>query len=100
MLETKKGIVAVEAVSLCLLQSKKKFERECREAEKAQQSYERLDNDTNATKADVEKAKQQLNLRTHMADENKNEYAAQLQNFNGEQHKHYYIVIPQIYKVK
>lgn len=45
-------------------------------------------------------AKQQLNLRTHMADENKNEYAAQLQNFNGEQHKHYYIVIPQIYKVK
>lgn len=36
-------------------QSKRKFERECREAEKAQQSYERLDNDTNATKADVEK---------------------------------------------
>lgn len=35
-----------------------------------------------------------------MADENKNEYAAQLQNFNGEQHKHFYIVIPQIYKVK
>lgn len=34
-----------------------------------------------------------------MADENKNEYAAQLQNFNGEQHKHFYIVIPQIYKV-
>ncbi|KAJ6658414.1 hypothetical protein lerEdw1_020118 [Lerista edwardsae] len=78
--------------------SKKKFERECKEAEKAQQCYERLDNDTNATKADVEKAKQQLNLRTHMADENKNEYAAQLQNFNGEQHKHFYIVIPQIYK--
>lgn len=51
------GIVAVEAVSLCLLQSKKKFERECREAEKAQQSYERLDNDTNATKADVEKVR-------------------------------------------
>lgn len=37
------------------LQSKKKFERECREAEKAQQCFERLDNDTNATKADVEK---------------------------------------------
>lgn len=35
-----------------------------------------------------------------MADENKNEYAAQLQNFNGEQHKHFYVVIPQIYKVK
>ncbi|EMP36624.1 Formin-binding protein 1-like protein, partial [Chelonia mydas] len=97
------GRKAQQYLDMCWKQmdnSKKKFERECREAEKAQQSYERLDNDTNATKADVEKAKQQLNLRTHMADENKNEYAAQLQNFNGEQHKHYYIVIPQIYKSK
>ncbi|KAG8436744.1 hypothetical protein GDO86_007725 [Hymenochirus boettgeri] len=33
-----------------------------------------------------------------MADESKNEYAAQLQNFNAEQHKHFYIVIPQVYK--
>ncbi|XP_069497938.1 formin-binding protein 1-like isoform X2 [Ambystoma mexicanum] len=78
--------------------SKKKFERECKEAEKAQQTYERLDNDSNTTKADVDKAKQQLNMRTHLADESKNDYAAQLQNFNGEQHKHFYIVIPQIYK--
>ncbi|KAJ1170971.1 hypothetical protein NDU88_002842 [Pleurodeles waltl] len=78
--------------------SKKKFERECREAEKAQQTYERLDNDSNTTKADVDKAKVQLNMRTHLADECKNDYAAQLQNFNGEQHKHFYIVIPQIYK--
>ncbi|XP_073907060.1 formin-binding protein 1-like isoform X2 [Castor canadensis] len=95
------GRKAQQYLEMCWKQmdnSKKKFERECREAEKAQQSYERLDNDTNATKADVEKAKQQLNLRTHMADENKNEYAAQLQNFNGEQHKHFYVVIPQIYK--
>ncbi|XP_075689306.1 formin-binding protein 1-like isoform X1 [Rhinoderma darwinii] len=78
--------------------SKKKFERECKESEKAQQTFEKLDNDTNATKSDVEKAKQQLNLRTHMADESKNEYAAQLQNYNAEQHKHFYIVIPQVYK--
>ncbi|XP_060058080.1 formin-binding protein 1-like isoform X2 [Erinaceus europaeus] len=95
------GRKAQQYLDMCWKQmdnSKKKFERECREAEKAQQCYERLDNDANATKADVEKAKQQLNLRTHMADENKNEYAAQLQNFNGEQHKHFYIVIPQIYK--
>ncbi|MBN3318820.1 FBP1L protein, partial [Atractosteus spatula] len=78
--------------------SKKKFERECREAEKAQMSYERLDNDINATKSEVEKAKSQLYLRTHMADESKNEYAAQLQNFNGEQWKHFNVAIPQIFK--
>ncbi|KAG9350878.1 hypothetical protein JZ751_024767, partial [Albula glossodonta] len=78
--------------------SKKKFERECREAEKSQLSYERLDNDINATKSEVEKAKSQLYLRTHMADESKNEYAAQLQNFNGEQWKHFNVAIPQIFK--
>ncbi|XP_043942759.1 formin-binding protein 1-like [Protopterus annectens] len=78
--------------------SKKKFERECREAEKAQQNYEKLDNEVAATKADVEKAKQQLHLRTHMADESKNEYAAQLQNFNTEQQRHFYMAMPQIFK--
>ena len=36
-------------------QSKRKFERDCREAEKAAQTAERLDQDINATKADVEK---------------------------------------------
>ncbi|XP_016367125.1 formin-binding protein 1-like [Sinocyclocheilus rhinocerous] len=35
--------------------SKKKFERECKEAEKSQLIYERLDNDINATKSEVEK---------------------------------------------
>uniref|UniRef100_A0A3Q2P820 Formin binding protein 1-like n=1 Tax=Fundulus heteroclitus TaxID=8078 RepID=A0A3Q2P820_FUNHE len=35
--------------------SKKKFERECREAEKAQMTFDRLDNDINATKSEVEK---------------------------------------------
>ncbi|XP_041127223.1 formin-binding protein 1-like isoform X1 [Polyodon spathula] len=78
--------------------SKKKFERECRETEKAQIGYEKIDNDPNATKADVEKAKAQLYLRTHTADESKNEYAAQLQNFNGEQQKHFYSAIPIIFK--
>ncbi|XP_076010611.1 formin-binding protein 1-like isoform X1 [Genypterus blacodes] len=78
--------------------SKKKFERECKEAEKSQLSYDRLDNDINATKSDVEKAKSQLYMRTHTADESKNEYAAQLQNFNAEQWKHFNNAIPHIFK--
>uniref|UniRef100_A0A8C5G1Q4 Transducer of Cdc42-dependent actin assembly protein 1 n=1 Tax=Gouania willdenowi TaxID=441366 RepID=A0A8C5G1Q4_GOUWI len=78
--------------------SKKKFERECKEAEKSQNTYERLDNDINATKSEVEKAKGQFYLRTHMADESKNEYAAQLQNFNAEQWKHFNNAIPHIFK--
>ncbi|XP_059198027.1 formin-binding protein 1-like isoform X2 [Centropristis striata] len=78
--------------------SKRKFERECKEAEKSQISFDRLDNDINATKSEVEKAKAQFYLRTHMADESKNEYAAQLQNFNAEQWKHFNNAIPHIFK--
>ncbi|XP_037105280.1 formin-binding protein 1-like isoform X3 [Syngnathus acus] len=78
--------------------SKKKFERECKEAEKSQINFERLDNDINATKSEVEKAKAQYNLRTHTVDESKNEYAAQLQNFNAEQWKHFNNAIPHIFK--
>uniref|UniRef100_A0A8C1Y1N7 Formin binding protein 1-like n=1 Tax=Cyprinus carpio TaxID=7962 RepID=A0A8C1Y1N7_CYPCA len=84
--------------SVWILQSKKKFERECKEAEKSQLIYERLDSDINATKSEVEKAKSQLYLRQHMAEESKNEYAAQLQNFNSEQWKHFNVAIPQIFK--
>lgn len=45
----------VSPFSVWILQSKKKFERECKEAEKSQLIYERLDNDINATKSEVEK---------------------------------------------
>lgn len=38
-----------------LSQSKRKFERECKEAEKSQITFDRLDNDINATKSEVEK---------------------------------------------
>ncbi|KAK2502132.1 hypothetical protein MC885_014288 [Smutsia gigantea] len=77
--------------------SKRKFERDCREAEKAAQTAERLDQDINATKADVEKAKQQAHLRSHMAEESKNEYAAQLQRFNQDQAHFYFSQMPQIF---
>uniref|UniRef100_A0ABM5FQI0 Cdc42-interacting protein 4 isoform X3 n=1 Tax=Pogona vitticeps TaxID=103695 RepID=A0ABM5FQI0_9SAUR len=77
--------------------SKRKFERDCREAEKAVVTAEKLDQDINATKADVEKAKQQANLRSHMAEESKNEYASYLQKFNHNQSQFYFLEIPQIF---
>jgi len=42
---------------LPLYQSKKRFEREWREAERAAQYAEKTDQDINATKADVEKVR-------------------------------------------
>uniref|UniRef100_H3C0D6 Formin binding protein 1-like n=1 Tax=Tetraodon nigroviridis TaxID=99883 RepID=H3C0D6_TETNG len=83
--------------------STKKFERECRRGREVplRSLFERLDNEhsTSSPNADVEKdAKNQFYARTHAADESKNEYASQLQNFNAEQWKHFNNAIPHIFK--
>ncbi|XP_062409662.1 formin-binding protein 1 isoform X5 [Sardina pilchardus] len=78
--------------------SKRRFERDCKEADRAQQYFEKMDADINVTKADVEKARQQAQMRHQMASDSKNEYAAYLQKFNQEQNDHYYSVIPTIFQ--
>ncbi|XP_048469465.1 formin-binding protein 1 isoform X5 [Rhincodon typus] len=78
--------------------SKRRFERDCKEAERAQQHFEKMDNDLNVTKADVEKARQQAHTRHQMASDSKNEYSSVLQNFNKEQHEHYFTNIPNIFQ--
>ncbi|XP_078082478.1 formin-binding protein 1 isoform X13 [Mustelus asterias] len=78
--------------------SKRRFERDCKEAERAQFHFEKMDNDFNVTKADVEKARQQAQTRHQMASDSKGEYSSVLQNFNKEQHEHYYTNIPNIFQ--
>ncbi|XP_072344756.1 formin-binding protein 1 isoform X2 [Scyliorhinus torazame] len=78
--------------------SKRRFERDCKEAERAQFHFEKMDNDFNVTKADVEKARQQAQTRHQMASDSKGEYSSSLQNFNKEQHEHYYTNIPNIFR--
>uniref|UniRef100_UPI00398F74BB formin-binding protein 1 isoform X5 n=1 Tax=Pristiophorus japonicus TaxID=55135 RepID=UPI00398F74BB len=78
--------------------SKRRFERDCKEAERAQQHFEKMDADFNVTKADVEKARQQALTRQQMASDSKGEYSSILQNFNKEQHEHYYTNIPNIFQ--
>ncbi|XP_028647296.1 formin-binding protein 1 isoform X9 [Erpetoichthys calabaricus] len=77
---------------------KRRFERDCKEADRAQQYFEKMDNDINVTKADVEKARQQAQLRHQMAADSKADYTACLQKFNQEQNEHYYTLIPHIFQ--
>ncbi|XP_043090354.1 LOW QUALITY PROTEIN: formin-binding protein 1 [Puntigrus tetrazona] len=77
---------------------KRKFERDCKEADRAQQYFEKMDADINVTKADVEKARQQAQMRHQMASDSKNEYSSYLQKFNQEQNEHYYTIIPNIFQ--
>ncbi|XP_048874848.1 formin-binding protein 1 isoform X13 [Brienomyrus brachyistius] len=83
--------------------SKRRFERDCKEADRAQQYFEKMDSDINVTKADVEKrcshkARQQAQARHQMAADSKTEYASYLQKFNQEQNDHYHTLIPHIFQ--
>ncbi|KAG1958621.1 formin-binding protein 1-like [Pimephales promelas] len=88
----------VEASWKQLESCKRKFERDCKEADRAQQYFEKMDADINVTKADVEKARQQAQMRHQMASDSKNEYSSYLQKFNQEQNEHYYTIIPNIFQ--
>uniref|UniRef100_A0A3Q2XPF0 Formin binding protein 1 n=1 Tax=Hippocampus comes TaxID=109280 RepID=A0A3Q2XPF0_HIPCM len=77
---------------------KRKFERDCKEADKAKQYFDKMDADINVTKADVEKARQQAVARQQMAADSKSDYSSYLQKFNQEQNEHYYTVIPNIFQ--
>ncbi|XP_041706471.1 formin-binding protein 1 isoform X12 [Coregonus clupeaformis] len=78
--------------------SKRRFERDCKEADRAQQYFERMDADINVTKADVEKARQQAQMRHQMAADSKTEYSNFLTKFNQEQNEHYHTLIPNIFQ--
>ncbi|XP_026716144.1 formin-binding protein 1 isoform X2 [Athene cunicularia] len=95
------GRKAQQHIETCWKQleaSKRRFERDCKEADRAQQYFEKMDADINVTKADVEKARQQAQLRHQMAEDSKAEYSSTLQKFNTEQHDHYYTHIPNIFQ--
>nr|XP_039331100.1 formin-binding protein 1 isoform X20 [Saimiri boliviensis boliviensis] len=78
--------------------SKRRFERDCKEADRAQQYFEKMDADINVTKADVEKARQQAQIRHQMAEDSKADYSSILQKFNHEQHEYYHTHIPNIFQ--
>ncbi|XP_032334536.1 formin-binding protein 1 isoform X11 [Camelus ferus] len=95
------GRKAQQQIETCWKQlesSKRRFERDCREADRAQQYFEKMDADINVTKADVEKARQQAQIRHQMADDSKADYSSYLQKFNLEQHEYYHTHIPNIFQ--
>ncbi|XP_058015018.1 formin-binding protein 1 isoform X11 [Ahaetulla prasina] len=95
------GRKAQQHIETCWKQlesSKRRFERDCKEADRAQQYFEKMDADINVTKADVEKARQQAQLRHQMAEDSKGEYLSTLQKFNHEQREHYHTHIPNIFQ--
>ncbi|XP_069023270.1 thyroid hormone receptor interactor 10b isoform X3 [Embiotoca jacksoni] len=95
--DAKKAQQNLEGSFKQLESTKKRFAKEWAEADKATQQAEKIENDLNATRLDVEKAKQHSHARMHTAEECRNDYAAQLQKYNKEQNFFYYSEIPQIF---
>ncbi|XP_056134049.1 formin-binding protein 1a [Lampris incognitus] len=81
--------------------TKRRFERDCKEAERAQHNFDRIDTDN--SKADTEKhcslkARQTAQQKQQAAEDSKREYLSSLNQFNQDQHQHYHTLVPVIYQ--
>ncbi|KAF6715631.1 Formin-binding protein 1 [Oryzias melastigma] len=75
--------------------SKRRFERDCKEAERAQLVSDRIDLDN---KTDGEKARQTAQQKHQAAEESRKDYVTSLNQFNQDQHQHYHTLVPVIYQ--
>ncbi|XP_077377162.1 formin-binding protein 1a [Festucalex cinctus] len=80
--------------------SKRRFERDSKEAERAQQMCQRMDVDNNgdAEKRCSLKARQAAQQKQQTAQESKKEYLSTLKQFNQDQQQHYHTMVPVIYQ--
>lgn len=95
--DAKKAQQNLESSYKQLESTKKRYAKEWAEAEKATQQADKIESESNATRPDVDKARQHAHARTHTAEECRNDYASQLQKYNKEQNFFYYSEIPQIF---
>uniref|UniRef100_H2Y7J1 F-BAR domain-containing protein n=1 Tax=Ciona savignyi TaxID=51511 RepID=H2Y7J1_CIOSA len=90
--------IALDKCEQNLEHTKKKFEKEWKDCERLQANFEKLDSDTNVTKADVEKAKHAWFAKKDVVEHCKQDYGAALETFNVDQHSHYSTRMPQVFQ--
>jgi len=78
--------------------AQKNYEKAFREAERAEDAYRKADADLNLSRADVEKQRINSSIKSHQCDDNKNEYAKQLQKTNELQNQHYQTLLPAVFQ--
>ncbi|XP_040898311.1 formin-binding protein 1-like [Toxotes jaculatrix] len=80
--------------------SKRRFERDCKEAERAQHASDRIDLDskTDGEKRCSLKARQTAQQKQQAAEESRKDYVTSLNQFNQDQHQHYHTLVPVIYQ--
>ncbi|ESO02102.1 hypothetical protein HELRODRAFT_186418 [Helobdella robusta] len=78
--------------------TKKQYEKSFREAEKAQEAHKKADADKHMSRADVEKAYNNMVQKQQVSEDCKNEYAAELQKTNEFQRQHFHHHMPLIFE--
>lgn len=76
--------------------AKRNYEKAYRDSEKALESYQRADADLNLSRAEVEKQRLNMTIKSQQSDDAKNEYANQLQKTNKLQQSHYESALPEV----
>ncbi|XP_075226345.1 formin-binding protein 1-like Cip4 isoform X2 [Lycorma delicatula] len=78
--------------------ARKNYEKASREAERALENFQKVDADMNLSRAEVEKQRMNMTLKSQLCEETKNEYANQLQRTNELQNQHYHILLPEVFR--
>lgn len=77
--------------------AKRNYEKAFREAEKSIDAYQKADADFNLSRAEVEKQRNNMNIRCGQSEDAKNEYANQLQKTNKLQQTHFETSLPEVF---
>ncbi|KAL5269412.1 hypothetical protein ACHWQZ_G003033 [Mnemiopsis leidyi] len=73
-----------------LERNQQKYEKAAKEAEAASQAFARVNEDMNATKAQVEKSRSQMNYRQDLMEKSKGDYIISVETTNNNQHEYYH----------
>ncbi|GFG34405.1 hypothetical protein Cfor_07669, partial [Coptotermes formosanus] len=77
--------------------ARKNYEKAFKEAERALDNFQRADADFNLSRAEVEKQRMNMTIKSQQCEETKNEYANQLQKTNDLQSQHYRTMMPDMF---
>ncbi|XP_063373107.1 formin-binding protein 1-like isoform X1 [Cydia amplana] len=78
--------------------ARRAYERAARESERALEAFQRADADLNLSRAEVEKQKANMKLRSQACEDAKHEYSDQLRKTNEAQRQHYEQRLPHVFK--
>lgn len=81
-----------------LERARRAYERAARESERALETFQKADADLNLSRAEVEKQKANMKLRSQACEDAKQEYMDQLRKTNEAQRQHYEQRLPHVFK--